>query len=245
MSFAVNDLLQTACEDLMLTDDGTPISGELASKAESCLNRAITSLNSDGYMSLTQNIYDRVAAGNILFKKLEEGEQPSANIINVEPPDSVDGVSRKIGNRWMKLRPMNKQFMDRTNTYSYPYLYCYGVDSEIAPSGNERQVGIVYLNGTYPSELRMYVNSQLPHYKLGDTIYLSSLYYNLVLYATEQKLIEKYKLYSYRDGVDLELTKAQKAVDTNTANNRPDSNDSYEVGSYLDPYYNMMGGVGL
>jgi hypothetical protein len=85
----------------------------------------------------------------------------------------------------------------------------------------------------------------LPHYKLGDTIYLSSLYYNLVLYATEQKLIEKYKLYSYRDGVDLELTKAQKAVDTNTANNRPDSNDSYEVGSYLDPYYNMMGGVGL
>jgi hypothetical protein len=140
---------------------------------------------------------------------------------------------------------MNKQFMDRPNTYSYPYLYCYGVDSEIAPSGNERQVGIVYLNGTYPSELRMYVNSQLPHYKLGDTIYLSSLYYNLVLYSTEQKLIEKYKLYSYRDGVDLELTKAQKAVDTNTANNRPDSNDSYEVGSYLDPYYNMMGGVGL
>lgn len=245
MAFAVNDIIQTACEDLLLTDDGEPVSGELAAKAEGCLNRAITSLNSDGYVSQNVETLDRTAAGSIIFKSLEPGETAGGNVVNMEPPDTVTGVSRKVGIRWMRMRPSNIQQMNRTNTYSYPTTWCYGVKSETAPSGNTRQVGVLSLNGTYPAELRVYLNSQLPHYKLGDMIYLSSLYYNLVLYALEQKLVEKYKLKSYEDGVVRELGAAKRAIDTNTANNRPLDNGIDEGGSYLDGYFDLLGGNGF
>ena len=243
MSFAVNDLLQTACEDLNLADG--PISGELASKAENCLNRAITALNADNYISLSKMTLDLTAAGNVYFRKMEEGETPPSNTINMEPPDSVDGVSRKLGIRWMRLRPSNKQFMDSVNTYSLPQLWCYGVESEVAPSGTPRQVGVVRLNGSCPTELRIYLCSQLPKYRLGDFIYLSSLYYNLILYKTEELLCDMAKTYSYKEGVAVQLGIAMKAVDNNHLNNEPLNNDLGDVGSYLDPFYNMIGGVGM
>lgn len=245
MAFAVNDLLQVACEDLNLVEDGDPISGDLASKAEGCLNRAITTLNADGYISLTVDTVERTASGSIVFKKLEEGETPSAYVVDSEPPDTVSGVSRKVGIRWMRLRPSNVQAMDRLQTYSYPTTWSYGVSYETAPSGQTRQVGILHLNGSYPSQLRVYINSQLPHYKLGDTIYLSPLYYNIVLYATEDMLVARYHLKSYEERVGRDLLGAKKSINTNTANNRPLDNGLDSDASYLDGYENLIGGVGF
>jgi hypothetical protein len=243
MSFKLNELLQTACEDLNLADE--PISGELAADAEGCFNRALTGLNSDGYISLTMQTYDRTSAGNVVFKKLEEGEPRPANVIDEEPPDAVDGVSRQVGQRWLKLRPVDPQFLSQCYTGGLPQFYFYGTDTETAPSGNTRAVGTVHLNGNYPDRLRIFVNSAIPHYKLGDTIYLSSLYYNLLLYATEAKLVDKHKLYSYSDKVELELSKAMKAIDTNHVKNQPDMYDGAAVDSYLSPYYDFLGGAGM
>lgn len=245
MAFSVNDIIQEACEDLLLVDDGDPVSGDLASKAEGCLNRAITTLNSDGYLSMTVGTVDRMASGSIVFKKLEAGEETSPNIVDSEPPETISGVSRKIGVRWMRLRPSNRQMMDRTCTYSYPTLWSYGTSTETAPSGETRIVGTLRLNGTYPAELRVYLNSALPHYKLGDTIYLSPLYYNLVLYSLEDRLVAKYKLKSYKERVNLDLIGAKKAIDTRTLNNRPLETGVDEGGSYLDGYYDLLGGNGF
>lgn len=245
MAFAVNDIIQTACEDLNLTDDGEPVSGELAAVSENCLNRAITTLNSDGYISQSVSCIDRVSNGSVLFKKLEAGEAPSSNIVDSEPPDSVGGVSRKVGIRWFRLRPTNPQAMDRQLTFSLPTAWSYGVDKETAPSGKTRNVGVLRLDGSNPVELRIYVNSQLSHYKLGDMIYLSPLYYNLVLYSLEERLVAHYKLKSYEDQVNKDLTGAKKAIDTNTANNRPLDNGLEANGSYLDGYCDLVGGVGF
>lgn len=245
MAFAVNDIIQAACEDLLLTGDGEPVSGELAAQAENCLNRAITSLNSDGYISLSVAGIDRVSAGSVIFKKLEVGEVADSHMVDSEPPDTVSGVSRKVGIRWLPLRPTNNQAMDRHLTYSLPTSWSYGIAKETAPSGQPRSVGVLKLDGSNPVELRIYVNSQLPHYKLGDMIYLSSLYYNLVLYALEERLVAKYKLKSYEDQVNRDLIAAKKAVDTNTANNRPLDNGLEVGGSYLDCYYDLLGGVGM
>lgn len=245
MAFKVNSVVQTACEDLMLTSDGDPVSGELASQCEGALNRAINSLNSDGYISLTVDTRDVVSSGSVVFRKLEEGEQAGNNVVDMEPPDTVSGVSRKVGVRYMRLRPSNPQQMDRTATYSYPTAWSYGVSTETAPSGEPRNVGTLRLNGTYPAELRIYLNSQMPNYRLGDTIYLSPLYYNLVLYALEAKLVDKYKLFSYQASVDKELAGAMRAIDNNTARNRPLDNGISEGGSYLDGYYQILGGNGF
>lgn len=241
----VSELIQTACEDLSLVGDGEPVAGDLAASCEGCLNRAIADLNSDNYISLSVKNYDVNVAGSVYFKKLGENEVADANVVDQEPPDAVQGVSRQVGMRWLSLHPSNPQEMDRVITYSYPTLWCYQVDVEQAPSGKIRRVGKVMLNGQNPTQLRIYENSRLPTYKLGDTIYLSDLYHNLILYALEMKLVIKYKLVSYREQTQIELTKAMKSIDTTTANNRPMTNGTEGIGDYMSPYYNLLGGIGL
>jgi len=244
MAFAMNDLIQEACEDLNLTGIGEAVEGKLAASAEGCVNRAIAQLNGDGYVSMTQQARDVTAAGNIYFRVLEPGEE-KPNTVNMLPPDSVDTLSRQIGPRFMRLRPSNRDEIDRLRTYSYPTHWTYGTETEIAPSGETREVGIIRTNGSYPTQFRVYLNSQLPKYKLGDTIYLSSLYRNLLLYTTEMKLVELAKLKSYEDQVQRNLNGAMKLIDTRHANNSPDTPDGGPETSYLDGYYNVIGGNGF
>ena len=244
MAFAMNDLVQEACEDLNLTGIGEAVEGRVAAAAEGCVNRAVAQLNGDGYVSMTQHALDVNASGSIYFRKLEAGES-KPNTVDMAPPDSVDGVARKIGMRYMRLRPTSRDVLDRTQTYSFPTHWTYGVEHETAPSGETREVGIVRVNGTYPTDYRVYVMSQLPKYKLGDTIYLSSLYRNLLLYATEMKLVELMKLKSYEGQVQRNLDGATKLIDTKHANNAPDTPENVPDGNYLDGYYNVMGGTGF
>lgn len=240
----VNELLQTAGEDLSLVGDGEVLSPDMAASFEGCLNRAIADLNSDNYISLSVKTNDIVAAGSVYFRKLEEGETAD-NTVDQEPPDAIQGVSRKVGIRWLRLNSSNPQQMDRVLTYSFPTLWAYEVFDEVTPGGGKRRVGKVVLNGNHPTELRIYENSQLPKYKQGDTIYLSPLYHNLILYALEMKLVNKYKLESYRAATQLELTKAMKAIDTTAANNRPLTNSIADSGSYLDCYSDLISGKGF
>lgn len=241
---AVNELIQEACEDLSLVGDGEPVSGELAASCEGLLNRAITSLNSDSYISLTVNVHDVVAAGSVYLRKLEVGETPDSGTVDHEPPDSVQGVARKVGVRWMRLTGSNREAMDRCNTYSLPTQWCYGVETEVAPSGTQRRVGVLRLNGMAPVDLRIYENSALPHYRLGENIYLSPLYHDLILYKLEERMVAKYKLYSYKEQVAEDLSGAMKAIDTNTAQNRPLRNDDV-LDSYTRPADDLLAGFGF
>lgn len=244
MALSVNQLIQNACEDLSLVGDGEAVSPELAASCEGLLNRAIADLNADSFISLSVKTHDIVAAGAVYFRVPEVGEV-TTNTIPQNPPDSIQGVSRQVGIRWLQLQSSNPQQMDRVLTYSYPQLWAYEVSQEIAPSGNPRMVGKVLLNGNNPTQLRIYENSALPKYKLGDTIYLSDLYHNLILYALELKMVNKYKLESYRSATNIELVKAKDAIDTKTAQNRPLTNGLEGGSSYMDPYYNLVGGVGF
>lgn len=241
----VNELIQSACEDVNLVSDGDPVSGELAASAEGLLNRAVAMLNQDSYLSCTVKEYDRVSAGSVVFRKLEEGEEQQPNCIDSEPPDSVQGVSRKVGIRWLRLTPASPQDLAASNTFSLPQLYCYSLDTETAPSGNKRVVGVLKLNGSNPVEMKVFVNSRLPQYRLGDTIYLSDLYHDLILYALEVRLCKKYKLYSYIDQAEKDLNDAKGTIDTNTLVNRPLTSIDNGANGYMDDYYNGLGGVGL
>lgn len=241
----VNELIQRACEDVNLVEDGEAVTGELNSVSEGLLNLAITDINQDGFLSCTVKEYDRVSAGSIVFRKLEEGEEQQPNCVDSEPPDSVKGVSRKVGIRWLRLTPASPEDLAASNTFSLPQLYCYTVDTETAPSGKQRVVGVLKLNGSNPVELKVFVNSRLPKYKLGDTIYLSDLYYNLILYALEVRLCKRYKYYSYLEQAKDDLTAAKDSIDRNTLVNRPLTNIDNGSRGYMDDYYNGLGGVGL
>ena len=242
----VNELIQTAAEDLSQVSDGETVSGDLADSYEGLLNRAITGLNQDGYMSVTVKEYECEAAGSVVFRKLEENETAPAHTIDSAPPDSVQGVARNVGIRWMRLTGAEPQTLAACNTFSLPQLYSYSLGDEIAPSGNRRVVGILKLNGSAPVQLKVFVNSALPKYRLGDTIYLSDLYHDLILYALEVKACKKYKLYSYLEQAERDLAEAKDLIDRNTLQNRPMTNiDEGCCGGYMDDFYNGLGGVGL
>lgn len=242
---STNLIIQEACEDLSRVGDGETVSPDLAASCEGLLNRAITTLNSDGFISLTVNTYDTVAAGSVTIKKLEEDEANDGHTIDMEPPDSVQGVARKVGIRYVRLTGSNRQTMDRVLTYGMPTQWSYGVSFETAPSGETRRVGTLNLNGEYPVELRIYENSSLPRYKLGDMIYLSPLYHDLLLYQLELLMVHKYKLYSYEERVQHNLDGAMAAIDTINANNRQMRNDDQLLDSCTKPAEDLLAGVGF
>lgn len=240
----VNELIQTACEDASLVSDGETVTGDLAQSCEGLLNRAITSLNQDGYMSLTVREYEVTAAGRVLFHLLEPGESLGNNV-NATPPDSVKGVARKVGIRWMRLRGASPEDLASCNTASLPQLYSYSLDTEGTPSGKGRTVGILKLNGYAPVQLKIFVNSSIYKYHIGDSIYLPDLYHDLILYALEVNICKKYKLYSYIEQAERDLSGAKDLIDRNTLQNRPLTNIDDGCGGYMDDYYNGLGGVGL
>lgn len=241
---SVNELIQEACEDLSRVGDGETVSPDLAASCEGLLNRAITTLNSDGFISLTVNTVDTVAAGCVTFRKLEDGEEPQPNTVDAEPPDTIQGVARKVGTRWVRLGSSNQETMDRVHTYGMPYQWTYGVEFETAPSGETRRKGVLRLNGEYPVELRIYENSTLPHYRLGDMIYLSPLYHDVILYTLEMRMVKKYKLYSYEERVQHDLDGAMAAIDSNAAQNRPMRNDD-QLCSFVSPAQDLVSGYGF
>lgn len=242
----VNELIQTAAEDLSQVGDGEAMDGALSASYEGLLNRAITELNQDGYMSVTVKEHDVNSAGSVIFRKLEEGEALPAHSVDCVPPDSVQGVSRKVGIRWLRLQGAEPQTLAATRTFSLPQLYSYSLSDEEAPSGERRVIGVLKLNGSAPVDLKIFVNSALPKYRLGDTIYLSDLYHDLILYALEVKACKKYKLYSYLEKAEKDLADAKDLIDRNTLQNRPMTNiDSDCCGGYMDDFYNGLGGVGL
>lgn len=241
---SVNELIQDAAEDLSLVGDGEAVSPELAASCEGLLNRAIKDLNSDSYISLSVATKDIMAAGNVVFRKLEQDEPQQPNSINQEPPDNIQGVARKVGIRYVRLTASNPEAQDRSLTYSLPTQWSYGVESEVAPSGATRRIGRLKLNGSSPADLRIYMNSALPKFRLGDTIYLSDLYHNLLLYALEDRMVAKYKLYSYADRVSTDLAGAMRSVDNNAAQNRPMTNDNL-ADMYTRPADDLLAGTGF
>ena len=240
----VNELIQTACEDLGRVGDGETVSGDLAASCEGLLNRAITELHQDGYIAVTTREHDVTAAGKIYFRKLVVGEAQSPNVIDSEPPDSVSDVARKVGIRWMRLRGMEISDIRSVTSGGLPQAWTYQTTTELAPNDTVRQVGVIDTNGTAPTEMRVFVREKIPAYRIGDTIYLSDLYRNLILYALEVRICKKYKLYSYLEQAQADLLAAKDSIDTNKLANAPDVSDASLSGSYLDSYYDGLGGVG-
>lgn len=242
---AVNSLVQEALELVSMVGDGQQAKGKRAAKALTLLNRVIARLNNDNYFSSTVDFKDIEAHGEIVFKKLEAGEQPGPGVIDMEPPEAIEGVSRKLGIRWLELRGSNPRDMMARKSYSLADCYAYGLSSETAPSGEERLVGTVMLNGVANSLFRVFMNHRLPKYELTDTMAISPLYHDAILYSLAVALCDEYKLYDYKPELERQKGAALAVIDRNALNNRMMENDMYGYGSYQDAYYNGLAGNGL
>lgn len=247
---AVNQLIQEAYEAINMAglgeavgeyaDDNMPVVGVNE------LNRLITQLNNEGFISMTQKWVDCPNTRVIHFRKLEEGEPNDGTTVDMVPPEKVESVGRRIGDRFCLLNNSNQVFMAQKNPYSTAMSWTYGTELEDIPdTDRKRLVGILTLDGSPRNSVRVWYDEKLPKYNLDDTIYLSDLYNEVLLSGLIFRLANFYELSEEKKAsASSDFLAAKSLIKRNNATQRSIRNTM--VGSsWMDPYYNGFNGVGM
>lgn len=240
-----NSLIQEAAELCSMTGDGEAVDGTTAASYLNLLNRVLHRLNNDSYFSSCLDTVVCNAGGEIQFKKLEPDEvvPDGVTVINMEPPEAVVGVSRKIGIRWLELYGSNPQDMAAVNSMALPTHYCYQITVESTP--NNRLVGKLTLNGTGRADIKVFLNRRIGDLQLTDAIPLSPIYHDAILYSLAEAACIKYKLSDYLTEIRDQKNAALAMIDRNTLNNRMMENGTRGLSSWDKAYYDGLAGNGL
>ena len=244
MPIATNELIQQAYESLGMTGLGESTDGNMAVVGLQQLNRAIAKLNSEGYLSMMQKFIDVPASREIHFRKLFDGEISQPHSVDMEPPEKVEAVARRIGDHFIPLASCDSVQMSMKTPLSLPRSWNYGRDFEEVPApfatlGNERrEVGVLRMDGISKTPLRVWLNAKIPAYTLDDTIYLSDIYNELVSSALRYRLAQFYELSeSKKSDCYADLTAAKNLIKRNNATQRM-LRSGILSGSWDDAYFN-------
>ena len=195
-----------------------------------------------------QGCIDHGNSRTVYFKKLREGEIHDDDVVDMEPPETIDGVSRKIGMTYLPLAPIDLQQMATKNPMTLARSWNYGIQYEQIPNetdhGNiSRAVGVLRLDGWCQQGMRIFLSSRLPTYTLDDTIYLPDIYNNMLIQGLCVKLCDWHKLAEYKEAFDLAFSAAKMLIKRNNITQR-----MIQVGTvgrgYNDAYYDGVAGEG-
>lgn len=242
----VNALVQEAAELCSMTGDGEALDGTYAASYLNLLNRVIAKLNNDSYFSSCFDVVEAGCAGALYFKTLEDNEDiGDITVVNMEPPESIVGVSRKVGIRYLQLQPSNPQNIDAVLNMTLPCFYTYDTNYEVTPSGKTRLVGKLSFDGHAYSTIKVFMNRRFPEFKLTDNIPVSPIYHDAILYSLAYAACVKYHLDDYKKDILDEKNSALAIIDRNTLNNRAMENGTVMCDSYDRAYYDGLAGNGL
>lgn len=245
---AVNELIQDAYQGIGMTglgestgefaDDNLPVIG--------CkeLNHLIAELNGQGYLSLTQKAIELNPRRTYVFKKLREGEEAAEGVVDMDPPQAVAGVMRKIGVRYIPLHSIDPQQLQMRNLMTIPCNWNYSRDIETWETDlgevDGREVGILELDGRPNDKIKVFYNMPLPKYELDGKIFLPDLYHSMLLSGLKYKLACFHKL-SEQDKADAltDFNGAKTLIKRNAITQRM-MREEPTGGSYLDSYYNAF-----
>lgn len=200
------------------------------------LNNLCVELNLQDLISETRLEKVCNACGSITI-----GPSASYSIFEQYTPDSIKVVARKSGNRFMKLIKTNKGTIYSRTRMSLPTLCTYNQEWD---DENKCMKGVIFTDGGVPCEFLVVYNKKLPHYKIDDEICLSDMTINLLEEGLKYKLAKRFKLPDVAD-YEADFNEYKSLVETNINSNRPMTYGDYIDGSYLDVYYDLMGGVGF
>lgn len=245
---SVNSLIQRAYEAINMaglgesvgdySDDNLPVVGVNE------LNRLITQLNNEGYLAMSQKWVDGPKAKTIYFRKLREGEE-ARDTIDMEPPEKIESVARKVGDRYIVLNNNNLVQMASKNPYSTAMTWTYGTELETTPDDhtpNNRVVGILQLDGDPRNSVRIWYNSKIPSYKLDETIFLSDLYNEVLLAGLCVRLANFFELAEEKKKeLNADFLAAKTMIKRNNATQRMLQNTRLGT-DWRDPYFNGMNG---
>lgn len=247
---AVNELIQRAYESIGMTGLGESVndydSDNMAVTAVNELNRVITQLNNEGYISMSQKWVDAPCAREIFFRKLQAGEIRTDATVDMVAPEKIESVGRRIGDRFCLLNNSNSVHMAQKNPYSTAMTWTYGTEIEDVPSGLEKRVvGILRLDGDPRNQVRVWYDEKLPTYRIGDIIYLSDLYNEVLMAGLCWRLAKFFELSDQKKAdCETDFTAAKSLIKRNNATQRTIQNTLTGT-SWNDAYYNGLNGVGM
>lgn len=255
---AVNQLIQDAYEAIGMTGLGEAVGvydsaddygdGNMSVVACKELNRLITQLNQQGYLAMSQKCVDVPCTNVIEFKELQEGETAPSNVVNMPPPDKIESVARRVGDRYIVLNNSNHVQMSQKNPYTIALSWTYDIITETTPDDhvpNNRLVGVLTLDGDPRNAVRVWYNSKLPTYKLNETIYLSDLYNELLMSGLCVRLANYFELSDEKKAsLNTDFTAAKTLIKRNNITQRMLQNGKM-VGDFRDLYFNGLNGAGM
>lgn len=243
---ALNSLIDQAYSSLVMVGLGETPSGDMQEAAKDELNRLISILNSQGFIAMNHKWADMPGRRILYFKKLVEGET-DPNVIDMEPPSTVVGVARRIGNRYIPLVNSNQLQMAAINPSSTAARWTYGTDTEPVPdgSGEMRNVGIVTLDGDPRGQVRIWYNLDIPKYDLDDIIYLPELYNELLLSGLCYRLACRFNLSPEKKAdCEADFRTAKNLIKRNSASQRMFQSSTI-AGDFRQTYQDGLAGNGF
>lgn len=242
----VNKMIHDVHEALGITGIGEQTPGEYTSIGLRELNQLISTLNSQGYLSLAQAFHQVGPGGLFIYKKLVAGEQKPDNVIDMVPPEHIEAVTRTVGTRQLPLNSIDTIQLASHNPRSIATSWNYSRTFEPIPDdpdGHQREVGVVQLDGFIPHGGRIYFSAKLPTYDLDDTIYLSDLYDELLISGLKFRLADFHDLDDKKEKAETEFRAAKRIIKRNNITQRM-LQTAPVMGSYEDSYFDGMAGVG-
>lgn len=246
MPISINQLVKDACELTSLVAPGESVDGNMATSAVAQLNREISILNSQDYIAGAVRTAD-VSGSEMFFRVPFSGEVHAGNTVAEEPPEKVSGVSRRVGDRFIRLASSDPVAIGSSSRKSLATSFCYDVYQEIVSvSGKDsvRMVGRITLDGRAPQGCRVFYNSRIPQYRLSDICYLSDIYRDMLVNALCVGLCDLYKLVSYRPLFEDRLSEAKRLVKRDRIAGRM-LRFSERVGDYRNAYLAGFSGEGF
>jgi len=253
---AVNQLIQDAYESIGMTGLGEAVGtyesaddygdGNMPVVACKELNRLITQLNNQGYIAMAQEWVDVPCASDIYFRKLQAGEIRTDVTVNMEAPQKVESVARRIGDRFIVLNNSNHVQMAQKNPYTIALSWTYDTQVEDVPSGLEqRVVGHLHLDGDPRNQVRVWYNSKLPTYNLNDTIYLSDLYNEVLMSGLCLRLANYFELSPEKKAdCNTDFIAAKSLIKRNNITQRMLQTNRLGT-DWRDSYFNGLNGEGM
>lgn len=250
MSISVQQLVQTAFQNCSLIGDGESVDGTAYGTtahdgALGLLNNLLSELNNQGYIASGFSVY------NFTYT------HPTFILANYTPlvsdalvlgflPTRIEGVSRQIGSRWLPLHSCDRQTMDTRTKMQLPTSWSYEVQKTELPNGSGTSVienGRLFLDTNKPTQVKMWCMQPIKAELENPTLFLSDIYFDLLLNGLCVKLCVKYKLTDYLPIFEQQFKQAKNLIKRSNATQRMLQRGDLG-GGYDDSFYNGLGGVG-
>lgn len=240
MSISVQQLVQTAFQNCSLIGDGESVDGTAYGTtahdgALGLLNNLLSELNNQGYLvsSFSERTFTYSRPTPIVG---QDGPSTGVTIFvgKENLPTRIEGVSRRVGSRWLPLHSCNRQQMDSRTKMQLPTSWTYELIGDS---------GLLVLDTDRPTVIKFWYKNPIKASLENTTLFLSDIYFDLLLNGLCVKLCVKYKLTDYLPIFEQQFKQAKNLIKRSNATQRMLQRGDLG-GGYDDSFYNGLGGVG-